>query len=478
MTTNEEAVTEEQSRVRLRVLPATVKAPAASKTGVVPDQPGAGRRNASALPPASRWQRFAKRPLFFHYNRLIVFIIAGNLAIAVNGVGAEFASNAVLVNLTAAVLIRHRHVLNALFELVRRIPTSWPLWARRTASKVYHAGGIHVGAAISATLWYVLLLVRMVTDAAGNAALLLSFSYFLTYAIAAVLVTICLLALPMIRRTCHNLFEHSHRYLGWLTLGLFWLQTLTVGAQDASGAFSWGKLLDEPQPWVLILVSACILTPWQNLRKVGISVTRPSSHVAIVNFHYRWAPFNSSSTVFSRSPLGEWHAFAAIDPPPGGSGYRVVLSRAGDWTSKFVDNPPEHVWTKAASISALGRITRVFERVLFVATGSGIGPILTSVIGRVKTTPHLETALLWVARNPRETFGGELVDEIFELVPGALIVDTSVEKKPDMVTLTYQTAVGFRADSVFVTSNRKVTLDVVYALESRGIPTNGALFDS
>ncbi|MFC9251930.1 ferredoxin reductase domain-containing protein [Amycolatopsis thailandensis] len=449
----------------------------------VPAQRGPGRHRkpelpAASLPPATRWQRFAKRPLFFHYNRLIAITIVVNVAVAFAGVGVELATNAVLVNLTVAVLIRYRHVLNGLFEAVRHIPRGWPLWLRRSASKVYHVGGIHVGASISGTIWYIVLVACLISDAAADPALLHSKSYCLAYAVAALLVTICVLALPVVRRRRHNLFERSHRYAGWLVLGLFWTQALLIEAEDQSGVFSWDTLLGKPHPWLLLGISICILLPWKNLRRVKVSVESPSPHVAIVDFDCRWAPFNSSSAVVSLSPLGEWHAFAAIDPPAGRRGYRVVMARAGDWTARFIDRPPDHVWIKTGSISALGRITGIFERVLFVATGSGIGPILTSMIGRVKTTPHLPTALLWVARSPRKTFGDKLVDEVLELVPGAQIIDTAIEGKPDMIELTYQVAVGFGADAVFCTSNRKVTLDLVRALESRGIPTNGALFDS
>ncbi|MFC9249825.1 hypothetical protein [Amycolatopsis thailandensis] len=430
-----------------------------------------------SLPPVSAWRKFFKRPLFFPYHRLIALTIAVNVAL-MPGSDLKFASEAVLINLVLAVVIRQRHVINLLFETVRLIPSSWPLWIRRTGSKINHYGGVHVGAGVSAMLWYLHFLVYLVLDAAVDGESPWALEYLFTYAIAVLMVAICVFAHPAMRRRHHNAFEKSHRYLGWSALGLFWLQTLVCRSLDSLGNFSWHALLAQPQPWALLLVSLCLIFPWKNLRKVPVSVERPSPHVAIVTFDYGWKPFSTSGTAFSRTPLGEWHTFAAIEAPPGGSGYRVMMARAGDWTAQFIDEPPKYVWVRTGSVSAPGRVVKIFNRVLYVATGSGIGPILDSLIARAKQPGSPAMALLWIARDPRTVFGEELVDEVLRLVPEARIVDTATEGKPDISALTYQCAVEFDADAVFCTSNRAVTFDLIQELECRGIVANGAVFDS
>ncbi|WP_191304098.1 hypothetical protein [Lentzea cavernae] len=427
------------------------------------------------LPPVSAWQRFAKQSLFVHYYRLMAVVFVVNLAL-VPGSDVEFARNAVLVNLTAAILIRQRRVLNLAFSLVRCAPRSWPTPVRRTLSKVHHLGGVHVGAAMSALVWYLVLLVQLVQTTASPGSPL----HLFTYAIAALLVTICVCAHPVLRRRFHNLFERTHRFAGWLLLGLFWLQTVLLGATTPGGELDWTSLTSDPQVWALLVASLCSLVPWRNLRRVSVTVTRPSSHVAIVGFDHDggWAPFNSSTTAMSLSPLREWHKFAAVDAPLGTErGYRVFMSRAGDWTGAFIDAPPERVWIRKAPTSGPGRVDGLFERVLYVATGSGIGPVLTSMIGRAKEGKG-PMALLWVARDPFHTFGADVIREVLSLVPDAHVVDTLHDAKPHLATLTYHLATRFRADAVYITANQRATVDVINALESRGIVANGALFDS
>jgi hypothetical protein len=63
-------------------------------------------------------------------------------------------------------------------------------------------------------------------------------------------------------------------------------------------------------------------------------------------------------------------------------------------------------------------------------------------------------------------------------VPDARIVDPAAEGKPDMVPLAYDAARDFQADGVICVANKKVTWNMVYGLESLGIPTCGALWDS
>jgi hypothetical protein len=436
---------------------------------ICPTELSEDRRGLVAvLPEPSTWQKIAKHPLLFHYNRLIVLALVINMAILAVAHDTTMAAHAALTNLTIAVLVRQRHVWNLVFAVARKVPPHWPLWTRRSAAKVYHLGGLHVGAAVSAVVWFVVCTAGLAAQAArasGGTSAALALSYVLVV----LLIVICALALPVVRRRWHNVFERSHRFLGWLSLLLFWAQTVL-----ADRIHTWSDLLRTPQPWVLLIVSASVIAPWLRLRRVAVSVSRPSAHVAVLRFDYGWTPCNGSTAVVSRSPLTEWHAFAAVDVRHR-RGYRVVVSRAGDWTADFIDDPPTSVWVKGGSLHGMASVAPLFDRLVFVATGSGIGPTLTHLISRPKNRPM---TLVWVARNHRAVFGDALVDEVLELVPDARIVDTATDGKPDMVALAYRVARDFRADGVICIANKKVTRDVVYGLESRGIPACGALWDS
>lgn len=432
------------------------------------------RMSLGPLPTPTIWQRIAKHPLLFHYNRLIALLLAANLGVLVGSHDAALASDAVVANLALAVLVRQRYVWNFVFAIARKVPRHWPLSVRRSAAKVYHFGGMHVGAGVGATVWFVVFTADLTKEAQDHPSARLTAIVVLSYMLVAILLSICVLALPPVRRRWHNAFECSHRFLGWLSLLLFWGSTVLADWPARGVHPAWIDLISAPQLWILLVVSASVISSWVKLRKVPVSVSRPSSHAAVLRFDYGWAPFNGSSAVISRSPLTEWHSFAAIDVQKG-AGYRVVVSRAGDWTSRFIDDPPQKLWVKRIAIRGMASVEALFDRVVFVATGSGIGPTLTHLVSRPGDRPM---TLVWVTRNPRQVFGDELVDEIISLVPDALIVDTSIDGKPDMVALAYHVARDFRADAVICVANKKVTWKVVYGLESRGIPACGALWDS
>lgn len=113
------------------------------------------------------------------------------------------------------------------------------------------------------------------------------------------------------------------------------------------------------------------------------------------------------------------------------------------------------------------------KKVIWVATGSGIGPCLPHLFSQ--ETP---ARLIWATRNPRKTYGDELVEEILESQPEAIIWDTDAHGKPDMVKLAYKAYKDFDAEAVICISNKKLTWKVVYGMESRGIPAYGAIWDS
>jgi hypothetical protein len=429
-------------------------------------------------PPASPLRRILKHPRLMHHNRLVALVLTANLALLVHAVtaggwwsGDRIAlgaiSAAVLANFALAILIRQQYVINLLFWLATRAPTHWPLRIRWTLAKVYHFGGLHVGGALAGTLWFIVLtmsitLAALRGDPAASAGPLL-----VSYALLALLIAIVVLARPSYRARRHDRFERMHRFGGWTALVLFWAQTmLTVRAEHP-----W-SLLAAPQIWVLALLTTSVALPWLRLRKVSVEVSRPSNHVAVARFNHGVTPFAGSSTAISRRPLWEWHSFANV-PAPGQSGFRLTISRAGDWTGSFVDDAPTHLWVKGITTAGVANIETLFTKVVYVATGSGIGPVLPHLLAR-----KVPSRLVWATRSPRATYGDTLVDEILADQPDATVWDTATHGKPDMVRLAYAAYVAFGAEAVICISNKKLTWQVVHGLERRGIPAYGAIWDS
>ncbi|MDX3195363.1 hypothetical protein PV458_43780 [Streptomyces sp. MN03-5084-2B] len=412
---------------------------------------------ATISPTESVRARLKRRP-WTHHNRLALAVGAGNAVAATAGpLDTGVLTWLVLGNLALAVLIRQQLVINLLFRLATAAPVRRSLRLRWTLGKVYHFGGLHVGGTVCATGWF-LVLTGVLTARGGPAALLLT-----SWAIAVVLVVVVVLALPGVRARRHDLFERSHRFGGWSLLVLFTVHSVLLGGPDFAGS---------GQFWVLLLVVTSVALPWLRLRRVPVRITRPSPHVALLSFDYGVTPFAGSSTALSRNPLLEWHSFANV-PAPGRTGFRLTVSRAGDWTGALIDDLPSHVWVKGIPTAGVGNIDKLFRRVVWVATGSGIGPCLPHLLSG--ETP---SRLVWSTRHPRRTYGDELVDEILAVQPDAVVWDTDSAGKPDLVELALSAHRDFDAEAVICISNKKTTWHVVEALEARGIPAFGAIWDS
>jgi hypothetical protein len=299
------------------------------------------------------------------------------------------------------------------------------------------------------------------------------------------LVAMVVTALPWVRQKRHDRFELVHRLGGWSALVLFWVATVlstahevAVGVAHAHGADGGGggglgpALGRSPQVWALAAVTLSVALPWLRLRRVPVDIVTPSPHVAVTKFNHGYTPFAGSSTAVSRSPLREWHSFANV-PAPGEDGFRLTISRAGDWTGAFIDDKPRHVWVKGICTAGVANIEVLFRKVVYVATGSGIGPCLPHLLAQ-KVPAHL----IWATRNPRRTYGDALFDEIMSVQPDALVWDTDAHGKPDIVELAYDAVLATGAEAVICISNPKLTWKVVEGIERRGIPAYGAIWDS
>lgn len=421
-------------------------------------------------PPTSLPRRLLKHPRLMHYNRLILLVWAVNLAFLATrpdgGLGPRTLSHAALANFLLAIVVRQQYVINLLFRLATAAPTSWPLRIRWTLAKVYHFGGLHVGGATAGTLWFLALVGSLTRHGAPAATLTVS------YALLGLLVAIVATALPPFRARFHDHFEKAHRFGGWAALALLWAQTVLTTLDERGGGSAAGALLTAPELWTVAVLTFSVALPWLRLRRVPVAIERPSSHVALVRFDHGVTPFAGSSTAVSRNPLLEWHSFANV-PAPGQAGFRLTISRAGDWTGKFIDDLPSHVWVKGITTAGVANIETLFTKVVYVATGSGIGPCLPHLLAR-----EVPARLVWATRDPRRTYGDGLVDEILAVQPDAVIWDTSEHGKPDMVELAYAAYAEFGAEAVICISNKKLTWQVVHGMERRGIPAYGAIWDS
>jgi hypothetical protein len=424
-----------------------------------------------------------KRRALMHYNRLIAAVLGVNAVAGTYGLTAggwwggdriDLATPALLAqaNLLVAIVPRQQYVVNLVGWLATRPSTRWPLRVRWLLGKYYHLGGLHVGGALAGTLWYLVFVGSMTLEAARGAPEVRVANIVLSYLVVTLFVVMVTMALPRFRRLGHDRFEVTHRFCAWAALALVWANTVLFVASRSPARALPIAVLTAPTVWMLLVTSLCAVWPWLLLRRVAVTVGHPSGHAALVSLDHGRPPAIGTTRAISRRPFVGWHQFANVPAATGTTGYRMVISRAGDWTGAFIDDPPSHVWVRGLPTVGVANVRRLFTKVVYVVTGSGIGPALGHLLA------DEPSRLVWVTRDPERTYGADLVAEVRAAQPDAEIWDTDQLGKPDVLALAYRTYVESGADAVICISNRTVTWQVVTGLERRGIPAFGPIWDS
>jgi hypothetical protein len=457
---------------------------------------------------------------------LIVLLTRPNTPKAAGFASITYTStiDAASINLLVAIIARNEHFVNLLFRLACGVPLTAPLWFRARVAKIYCYGGLHSGCGIAAVIWYIVftglvarhLLVEPYIEPAIAG---------LTLAIMILLLAITIFAHPTLRQKLHNWFEATHRFAGWTIVGLFWAQVVLTsyyGAKSSSSPPLGTLLLETPAFWCLIIITFCIVYSWIRLRARTVYAEHLSPHA--IRLHFKHAiPTYCMGVRVTDSPLKETHAFATIpyhatpptltptelssegtvvattDPEKGlassafpthGPGFSILISKAGDWTSKIIANPPTKLYFRGAPTLGVLRVATLFARCVVVTTGSGIGPCLSLFNGYSqhpdRNRPALDIRILWSTPSPLTTYGQGIVDEVLRADPKARIIDTRAlgkdengkPKRPDMVRETWRLVKEMGAEGVVVIGNPVITRKVVYAMETRGVPAFGPIWDS
>ncbi|KIY72016.1 hypothetical protein CYLTODRAFT_344864 [Cylindrobasidium torrendii FP15055 ss-10] len=419
--------------------------------------------------------------VFTIYHRIFGIVFFANagilIALFVYGVTSQRLGLITVANIFVAIMMRQDYVVNAFFDVFTSVPQSWPLWFRLLMARVYHLGGIHSGAAVSGTIWLAATCAQGTQErVSGNGPISVA---TLTFAWLILIFLGCIIgfALPWFRSASHDTFERIHRFAGWTATGLVWVHVVLL-TNDWRGEKSLGYALVHSAPmWLMFIITASLALPWTRLRKVPVRSVVLSDHAVRMYFQYKVfgmhpRPVPGSFGRVSLDPLQEWHAFACV-PVPGTDEWSMVVSQAGDWTTKLIRDPPSEIWVRGTPVSGVLRVNIMFRRVVFVATGSGIGPIAPCLFAHDQ-----EHRLLWTGSNIRKTFGDDLVNAVTAADPDAVIYDTRKYGRPDMVKLTYKMVKDFNAEAVVIISNEPLTKKVVYGLMSRGVPAFGAIWDS
>jgi hypothetical protein len=437
------------------------------------------------LPPVatirSKYGSF-RRQFLNVYQRLFSIVFIANLiafvVILIRGRTTRATLQAATANLLVCGLSRLPFVINSIYMIICSIPPSAPLFIRKIAARASHYGGIHSGCGVAALFWYTAFTALLTREYYTNEPLLrpptavLVLVYFVLFDITSMI----MVAYPIFRFLRHDIFELTHRYSSWLIVILFWAAYLQLVnfASKIDGISTGSSLVHDVTFWFAIMLTAALISPWITLRKVSVDPEYLSEHAVRLHFTYATTKFSQGVSV-STNPFKDWHSFAGLQELDG-RGFSIVISNAGDWTSRCIKNQPRRLWTRAVPTYGFAYAAQMFRRALIVVTGSGIGPTLS--IAALKKSRRPPFRVLWQTREPRKTYGDRILEELAVLDPDAVIIDSDKYGRQDMTIIAWNLAIEFEAEAVFIVSNPLVVRKFVNTFEDRGIPAYGPIFDS
>ncbi|KAJ4992349.1 amino acid adenylation domain-containing protein [Stagonosporopsis vannaccii] len=428
-----------------------------------------------------RWRRFCFRWLTT-YRILGSSIVVINFATLVFQVlsspTAEVPLTATAANIMAAVLMRQEEVINLSFKTVSKLPLTLPLGWRSMAGDLHHYGGVHVGCALSALMWYItfaaLNTVRVLgLISQGRITITLYVDIATGYTALLAILLMCVTAIPYLRVRCHNTFETTHRFGGWAALLVLWIHAgISTLTPDASM-----PLYAHSSLWLIVLTTLLIILPWLRIRRVPITIHPVSEREVQVTFPYTNMPHTSTLRT-STTPLTEWHAFATI--PINDRTTKILISRAGDWTTSLIASPPSHLWIRKPPTLNFLAFAPLFSSLLLVATGAGIGPLLSLLAApsiKFMRAQRRKIRVMWCVADPNAAHWAFVLAAIRDVDGGATLFDSRVGR-PVMAFEARELASREGLEAVMVVSNPRVTREVIAECRGAGVAAYGAVFDS
>lgn len=374
----------------------------------------------------------------------------------------EVGSRAVEWSLAAfcvAVAARHDGIVHGVFVLGRLAPSY------RLHQLTYHLGQLHRAMAIAGTAWLAV--------AAALAVPSSPVARMASVVVLAILVVMARTARDRVRQSRHNRFESVHRLGDWAALGILAVIVPVEGARSLPPGWSLDGLLRQPPVLLLATLVTLVAHPWLGVRRLPAEFLAVTGEVVVVALPGR--RLLGEFVRVSREGR-EWHSFAvATTGREGADRYCLVIRRAGDWTERLASDvehgrAPARFWVRRMRGYGFMYHAQTYRRVLMVATGAGIGPVLPYLLGR----SPVRFECLWIGRCHREAMGNDLVDRV--LADGSVtLIDTS-QGRPDIGACVAEVARRF--DAVFVVSNDAVRDSVARVCQALGVPWYGPTFDS
>ncbi|QRW04222.1 hypothetical protein RhiLY_03221 [Ceratobasidium sp. AG-Ba] len=338
---------------------------------------------------------------------------------------------------------------------------------------LHSIGGLHVGCAFATFVWIIFYAAELgrITplDSALNVAL------FATALILPIGISVIItFALRPLRERYHNLWEYTHRFVGWFVIG-------DLVAHLAIRAFTLPNPHDLFRTALPYLTIACIISifyVWFTVRRAAVTINANHS-VAIVKFQGRPTLNDGTFARISRDGL-QWHAFSVATTDFEKREFSLIVGRAGDWTTKIIHESvagqaPGQLFIRGVNPPGFMHMHHAYKKVVTICTGAGIAPALPHIAQKTS-----DIFLVWIAKNHEKTYGKEVWDTVTSNLPQdqILLHDTAVSGRPDIATLIEQVAKRHEAEAVFVVSNDPYTILCANICWRLGLRCYGATRDS
>ncbi|KAK7401930.1 hypothetical protein VNO78_13800 [Psophocarpus tetragonolobus] len=376
-------------------------------------------------------------------------------------------------NILALTLSRSEAVLRVIFWLAVKT-LGRPCVSLRiktaTTSFLQSVGGIHSGCGVSSIAWLVYSLVLTFKNKEKTSPEIIG----VAFTILSLILLSSLAAFPLVRHLHHNVFERIHRFAGWMALILLWLFILlSISYEPNSHTYDLtiSKVVKKQECWFTLAITVLIIIPWLSVRKVQVSVSAPSNHASIIKFE--GGVQAGLLGRISPSPLLEWHAFGIISD--GKKEHMMLAGAVGDFTKSLISTPPKHLWVRTMHFAGLPYLVNLYERVLLVATGSGICVFLSFLLQPSKADVYL----IWVAKDIELNFGREIRELVNKYSKEKVIAhDTSISGRPNVAEMSVNAAIRWNVEVVIVTSNPEGSRDILRACNRANIAAFGPIWDS
>jgi hypothetical protein len=248
-----------------------------------------------------------------------------------------------IANLTITILIRNELLLTFLYWSFNYIP----FFKFQFHRMLHSVGGLHVGAAVATVVWVFVYMIDIFTKTTLNRSWPEWIMRITVVVIAVGLMLMIITALRPIRERHHNLWEYTHRFVGWFSLFSLVLHVVAKAATAQPGA-----IFLTPLPYLTLVCLISVFYVWFTVRKAPI-ISFAGKDVAIIKFPGK-PTMRDGTVVRVSTDFLEWHAFSAAMTDHSKPDFGIIISPVGDWTQSLVEKVesgrgPERMWIRGVN---------------------------------------------------------------------------------------------------------------------------------